>query len=592
MPDLFGRIGGFLGKNRPWYKLPRLLAVPKLVEIRNELRKKNLHDTEEPPMPKRGKKEGVPLEAKLWRTFDGGYNDTGCPMMGATGRRFGRNFPVAETFPDTSRLMSPNPREVSNKLMARTEFQPATILNLLAAAWIQFMVHDWFVHKPSKTATLDIPVPAGDTWPDPTISIPATEPEPAPAGSTRPPAYANQNSHWWDGSQIYGSTEAEAAKIKSGKDGKLRLDDKGRLFHDPQTGLEVTGFTDNGWVGLALLHTLFTQEHNAICDLLRSKHPTWTDNQLYGVARLINCALMAKIHTVEWTCAIMPHPTIQLAMRTNWRGASGEDVQDVLRFLNESELLGGIVGSNANHHSAPYSLTEEFVSVYRMHTLLPDRYQFRSLATGAVSKEYTLPEVSGNAGRKIFAETDLTDLFYSFGVVHPGAVRLHNYPDALRKLERDDGTRMDLAAVDILRDRERGVPRYNRFRRLLHMKPVSTFEELTDNPQWAAEIKEVYGGDIEQVDLMVGLFAEPLPEGFGFSETAFRIFVLMASRRLKSDRFFTDDYRPEIYTAEGIEWVRKNGFASVLKRHYPRLASAVDSAANPFAPWKPVGGTA
>ena len=38
--------------------------------------------------------------------------------------------------------------------------------------------------------------------------------------------------------------------------------------------------------------------------------------------------------------------------------------------------------------------------------------------------------------------------------------------------------------------------------------------------------------------LMVGLFAEPKPPGFGFSDTAFRIFILMVSRRLKSDRFF------------------------------------------------------
>ena len=33
-----------------------------------------------------------------------------------------------------------------------------------------------------------------------------------------------------------------------------------------------------------------------------------------------------------------------------------------------------------------------------------------------------------------------------------------------------------------------------------------------------------------------------------FSETAFRVFILMASRRLKSDRFFTVDYTPRVYT--------------------------------------------
>ena len=56
---------------------------------------------------------------------------------------------------------------------------------------------------------------------------------------------------------------------------------------------------------------------------------------------------------------------------------------------------------------------------------------------------------------------------------------------------------------------------------------------------------------------MVGLMAEPLPEGMGFSDTAFRIFLLMASRRLKSDRFLSQDYRPEIYTKQGIDWVEE-----------------------------------
>ena len=32
---LLGRIGDFLQHRTPWYKLPRLLSVPRLVEIRN-----------------------------------------------------------------------------------------------------------------------------------------------------------------------------------------------------------------------------------------------------------------------------------------------------------------------------------------------------------------------------------------------------------------------------------------------------------------------------------------------------------------------------------------------------------------------------
>jgi len=143
--------------------------------------------------------------------------------------------------------------------------------------------------------------------------------------------------------------------------------------------------------------------------------------------------------------------------------------------------------------------------------------------------------------------------------------------------------------VDILRDRERGVPRYNQFRRLFHKRPVTSFDELTDNPKWNEEIKRVYGGDLEKVDLLVGLMGEPLPEGFGFSDTAFRVFILMASRRLKSDRFLSQDYTPEMYTQPGIEWVEETTMLDVLRRHVPALKPALEGVENAFKPWRKVG---
>ena len=96
----------------------------------------------------------------------------------------------------------------------------------------------------------------------------------------------------------------------------------------------------------------------------------------------------------------------------------------------------------------------------------------------------------------------MTDILYSFGAAAPRALCLHNFPRFLQQYERPDGKLQDLAATDILRTRELGVPRYNEFRRLLHLKPGETFDELTDNPEWAAEIERVYEGDIEAVDLI------------------------------------------------------------------------------------------
>jgi hypothetical protein len=124
------------------------------------------------------------------------------------------------------------------------------------------------------------------------------------------------------------------------------------------------------------------------------------------------------------------------------------------------------------------------------------------------------------------------------------------------------------------------------------MPPATSFLKLTGGDEALAdELADVYGADgIEKVDLLVGCLCEPLPKGFGFSETAFRVFILMASRRLKSDRFIAGDgWSEKVYTKEGMEWVQNNSMADVLKRHYPGLAPALEGVQNAFAPWKKVG---
>src|SRR5262249_62332145 len=95
---------------------------------------------------------------------------------------------------------------------------------------------------------------------------------------------------------------------------------------DRATGRDLTGFTENTWIGLEMLHTLFTLEHNAICDMLKGAYPQANDAWFYAKARLINAALLAKIHTIEWTPAILPQPTIALGMHANWSGLAGKDL--------------------------------------------------------------------------------------------------------------------------------------------------------------------------------------------------------------------------------------------------------------------------
>jgi len=568
-----------------WHRLPTPLGVLTLRQMRQRLRAANLHPTGTPPGLDVA---AAPSDGVIGRSIDGTWTDPEDALMGAAGCRFGRNVPLEDSWPEVEpRLVTPSPRTVSLELMTRDEFRPATILNVLAAAWIQFEVHDWFSHGANEPDDpIEIELDEGDSWPEHPMRVERTRRDPTsdPEG---PQTWATLDSHWWDGSQLYGRTESIAQRVRAFENGKLRVTEDRLLPLDLQEGLDLRDVYGNHWIGLELLNTLFTLEHNSICDRLKADYPTWGDDRLYDRARLVNSALQAKIHTLDWTPAILPHPVTARAMRLNWWGLQGERLSKTFGRLTSSELLSGIPGTATNHHGVPFALTEEFVSVYRLHPLLPDEFAFRSLRDDSLVAEHEFPALNALHARTRLGELGLADALYSLGVANPGAVTLHNYPRFLQNLDRPDGSRMDLAAVDILRSRERGVPRYNHFRELFHRGRVRSFEELTPVPEWQEQLRSVYG-HVDDVDLMTGLFAEPLPKGFGFSDTAFRVFILMASRRLNSDRFYTTDFRPDVYTPAGMRWVADNDFRSVLLRHFPELAPALEGVSNPFAPWRRV----
>jgi Animal haem peroxidase len=571
-----------------WSRLPTVLGIPVLIGLRARLRAKNLYDIGRGRADQPRSADPRPADVRTARTLDGTYNNLDDPLMGSLFSRFGRNVPPTRTYvEEDARLLDPNPRLISRRLLSRDQFRPATTLNLLAAAWIQFEVHDWFSHGPGDDRNpWKIPLDDDDPWHERPMTIKRTPPDPSPDG-WGPPTYVTRDTHWWDGSQIYGQTADYATALRTKERGRLRIDADGLAPQDLNVYLDLKGPAGNFWLGLAILHSLFMREHNAICDRLAAEYPGMTDQQLYDTARLVNSALMAKIHTVDWTPAIIAHPTTVFGMRANWFGVLGE--RFTMRFgrLSRSELLQGIPGSPTNLHGVPYSLTEEFVAVYRTHPLIPDEFVFRSAKDDSFLARHDLPDLTVFSVRERLSELNMDDIFYSFGRSHPGAITLHNFPTHLQNFRKAGADPIDLAAIDILAVRERGVPRYNEFRRLFHLKPVSSFEELTDNPVWAEELRQVYG-DVERVDLVVGTYAEPRPPGFGFSDTAFRVFILMATRRLECDRFFTRDFRPEVYTQGGIDWVKHNTMRTVLLRHFPSLEPALRGVANPFAPWMPM----
>lgn len=717
-------------------------------------------------------------------------------QMGSRGTRFGRNTPppTAEQIAEFEKsLMVPNPVTVSKTFFARKPelspetkgFQPVPWVNLLATAWLQAENHDWFSHGKNVVRAPEALqgqfAKAFEPYHIDGFMIPRTRPDlSALKGEIKGQKetserqygakYRNTVTHWWDASHIYGSDAETVRRIRtipsgvtykdaSGKtyaagqiypDGKIAVDEVNRkLYYRPDPNndnevLPVTGFNDNWWIGLELIHTTFALEHNKVVDHLKaefektivSKKSGLTglvnslnllkgedlysyyasiknDEQkrsdfLYNKARLVVAALIAKIHTVEWTPALLDNPGLRMGMFANWNGlkTAAGDVESVqARGLLEAllgprarMLISGLTGEGTlNQYGVPFTLTQEFVSVYRMHPLLPDDINVIRPVPGKDTIAATVPVDSSRDGEveKLYGAEGFTavDWMYSFGRNRAGLMTLHNYPKFMESMEirrniqdqkKDQPLKMNMGAVDVMRDRERQTPRYNAFRRALRMRPIDNFEELfvtskvlyedasgQSTPYQAvveklrnqiraagydidiierdpskipafdlakalgdykkggregflgdgkkripegdfyayyfrlpleeqralltkqeiedvANMKRLYDNDVDKLDFLVGTLAEKdRYDRFGFGNTPFYIFVLMASRRLMSDPFYGDLYTDAVYSKAGRDWVEKNTMVDVITRNFPELKPNFVNVKNAFHPWNP-----
>lgn len=420
-----------------------------------------------------------------------------------------------------------------------------------------------------------------------------------PTGSTHVnTGFLNARTPWWDGSVIYGNNKEGMSRVRTFRDGKLKISRDGLLEHD-EKGIPISGDVRNCWAGFSLLQALFVKEHNAVSAMLKEHYPFFDDEKLYQHARLITSAIIAKIHTIDWTVELLKTDTLLAAMRVNWYGLLGKKFKNLFGHILGPELSGLVGLKRPRDHGVPYSLTEEFVSVYRMHSLLPDKVCLRNINSTAseykcpqIEEEVHMMEMVGKEGEKKLSKIGMEQMLVSMGHQACGAVTLWNYPSWMRNLlphdidgdDRPDP--VDMASLEIYRDRERNVARYNEFRRNLLMIPITKWEDLTDDEEVVEALREVYGDDVEKLDLLVGLHAEKKIKGFAISETAFFIFVLVASRRLEADRFFTTNFNSQTYTEKGLAWIKKTEtLKDVIDRHFPMMSKRWMRSSSAFSVW-------
>ena len=281
--------------------------------------------------------------------------------------------------------------------------------------------------------------------------------------------------------------------------------------------LELAGVNGNWWIGLSVMHTLFNREHNAIVDRLRIEYPDKDGEWLFQKARLVNSALIAKIHATEWTPALMNSPRLRYAMRANWWGTLGEEYLQGLRAPAAQRVPLRHSQFAADHHAAPYAMTEEFTAVYRLHSLIPDDFSFRRHSDDAEVQARPCRTLSGRRRAPACTASwpsPMSSIRWARAIpARRCCTTIPNHP------AQDAG---EARAGRVHRpggDRHPARPRARRAALLrvspdLRMSVPKTFAELTDNKDWQSELEEVYG-DVERVDLLVGTLAETKPPGFG-----------------------------------------------------------------------------
>jgi hypothetical protein len=532
-------------------------------------------------------------------------------QMGANMTRFSSNQPPRFVRPDVDKI-SPSARKVAQRLRVRlTDVDgsvieiPALILNVTAQGWIQFQFHNFggnTLRDPINQNPWKIQRDPSEGWPGNEAIVDRTTKDPTRCTYDGRPTAINEKVHAWVQGQLYGNNLAEQMRLRTGAGGKLALDENGLLPEDPsRPGVDLTGFNNNYNPHLSFLHWLFSVEHNAICDYYLAFHPDWDDEMLFQMARKVNCAQIARIHTIEWTEDLLQHPTLQLGMHADFYGLLGQRLKCYLMRVSDrhplvhwlltpirnNDIIWGMPGSKWEHHDGPFQVPKQFRLVYRLHEMVLDNNDIVDPNTGELLDRVKLIDFIHHNTRGQVQKFGYDTLGWSFMSKSCGALKLHNFPKTLTQFNRlQDNNLIDLAELDIFREREDGTGSYNDLRRSLGEPPVTSFMELTGgDAALARELEIVYEGDVDKVDAGIGILAEPKPDGFALGFVQFYQFVLNAPRRVKSNRFLSEGYTREEY-AEGIDWVEHGGgFKGVVRRHLPGLRDRLEGVKRGFTPW-------
>nr|AKR04374.1 peroxidasin [Chilo suppressalis] len=532
-----------------------------------------------------------------YRSIDGSCNNFEHPTWGASLTGFRRIlFAVYENGfsqpigwnkdKEYNGFTLPPARLISTEIISTTEISQDEVLTHMVMQWGQWLDHDLDHALPSVSSQtwdgVDCKKTCDYAAPCFPIDVPPNDPRvtnrrcidfirtSAVCGSgitsvlfskLQPREQINQLTSFIDASQVYGfeQTVAEDLRDLTNDNGLLRV---GATFPGKKPLLPTTGVNAmdcrrnldestrscfvagdiraNEQIGLAAMHTIWMREHNRIATQLKFLNPQWEGNKVYQEARKIVGAEIQFITYENWLPLILGQDGFkQLGTYNGYKSNINPSISNV--FATAALRFGHSMINPVLHR-----YDENFETISQGHLLLRDAFfsPWRLVDEGGVD-----PLIRGmfTTSAKLKTPTqnlnsELTEkLFYSAHAVA-----------------------LDLAAINIQRGRDHGIPPYTKFRQFCNMTEVETFNDLANeipDKTIRDKLERLYGS-VHNIDVWVGGILETQVDG-GKVGPLFKCILLEQFTRLREgDRFWYEN--PTIFKQEQLNEIKKTSLARIL----------------------------
>jgi hypothetical protein len=480
------------------------------------------------------------LLSAVYRSIDGTGNNLQHSDWGSAGTQLLRNTTVAygDGISSPAGADRPNPRLISNLVLSQTEdiFNDRHLTQFIFQ-WGQFLDHDMdLTEEAHPFEFINIPVPIGDPQLDPdntgtqSIMLFRSRYDTATGTSTsNPRQQINQITSYLDGSNVYGSDAVRAAALRTFVGGKLKTSDGNLLPYNtsgqPNASPPPLDAADyflagdiraNEQPGLTSLHTLFMREHNRLAAEIAAKQfkgknlaNANIDESIYQQARRI---VIAEIQSITY--------------------------REFLPALLGQTALGSYAGYDPSVNPGIANVFS--AALYRVgHTMLP-------LSLTMMNDDLSAMGPGQMGLGDAFFQPSIVETFgidpFLMGLGASLAQEIDSHiVDGVRNLLFDPPAQSDLAAINIQRGRDHGLPGYNQTRRDFGLESYTSFSQITSDPNVAAALSQAYGGDIEKVDLWVGAISEDHMPGCSVGELIQAALVDQFRRLRDGDRFFYEN---------------------------------------------------